>query len=282
MGIASIVGFISAHPLTRNHRLAALARVCVWQARSRLRDEIAVPWVSGTKLVVSRSMTGATGNIYVGLHEFSDMGFTLHFLRPSDVFVDVGANVGSYTVLASGVCGAKSIAVEPDQTTMKHLRLNLEINRLRDMVVTELVAIGAHEGFVNFSVGLDCINHVVIGGMDNVQQVHMKTLDKITASVELTMIKIDVEGYEAEVLMGAKETLQKPSLKVVLTENHSPAVTAPLVAAGFERYRYDPFGRTLRPAQMEEDGNALFVRDLDLVEDRISTASTFRVLNRDI
>jgi FkbM family methyltransferase len=227
-------------------------------------------------------MTGATGNIYVGLHEFSDMGFTLHFLRPTDVFADVGANVGSYTVLASGVCGAKSIAVEPDPTTMKHLRRNLEINGLRDMVVTELVAIGDHEGCVNFSVGLDCINHVVIGGMDNVQQVHMKTLDKITASVELTMIKIDVEGYEAQVLLGAKEALQKPSLKVVLTEDHSPAVIAPLVAAGFERHRYDPFARALRPTRMEEDGNALFVRDLDWVQARISTASTFRVLNRDI
>jgi FkbM family methyltransferase len=227
-------------------------------------------------------MTGATGNIYVGLHEFSDMGFTLHFLRPPDVFADVGANVGSYTVLASGVCGAKSIAVEPDPTTMKHLRRNLEINGLQDMVVTKLIAIGAHEGCANFSVGLDCINHVVVDGMANVQQVRMEALDKIAACVELTMIKIDVEGYEAEVLLGAKETLRKPSLKVVLTEDHSPAVIAPLVAAGFERYRYDPFARALMPAQMEEDGNALFVRDLDFIKARISTASTFRVLNRDI
>jgi hypothetical protein len=46
-------------------------------------------------------MTGATGNLYVGLHEFEEMAFLLHFLRPGDLFADVGANVGSYTILAA-------------------------------------------------------------------------------------------------------------------------------------------------------------------------------------
>jgi hypothetical protein len=42
-----------------------------------------------------------SGNIYAGLHEFGDMAFVLHFLRAGDLFADVGANIGSYTVLAS-------------------------------------------------------------------------------------------------------------------------------------------------------------------------------------
>ncbi len=58
-------------------------------------------------------MTGATGNIYAGLHEFDDMAFFLHLLRPEDMFADVGSNIGSYTILASGVVGAKSVAFEP-------------------------------------------------------------------------------------------------------------------------------------------------------------------------
>lgn len=47
-------------------------------------------------------MRGATGNVYVGLHEFESMGFVLHVLRSSSAFIDVGANVGAYTVLAAG------------------------------------------------------------------------------------------------------------------------------------------------------------------------------------
>ena len=57
-------------------------------------------------------MTGATGNIYAGLHEFVDMAFCLHLLRSGDLFVDVGANIGSYTVLASKVAGANSVTLE--------------------------------------------------------------------------------------------------------------------------------------------------------------------------
>jgi len=43
----------------------------------------------------------------------NDMGFLLHFLRKDDLFLDVGANIGSYTVLAGGAVGAKSISFEP-------------------------------------------------------------------------------------------------------------------------------------------------------------------------
>src|SRR6476469_5615627 len=107
--IRQIAAFLSDHPLTRDHRAAAFARVCRWQIESRLRDEVIVPWIGSIRLAVRRGMTGATGNVYAGLHEFADMAFTLHFLRPNDLFLDVGANIGSYTLLASGVCKARAI-----------------------------------------------------------------------------------------------------------------------------------------------------------------------------
>ena len=55
--------FVTTHPLTRHARIAALARFASWQVRSRLREELVVPWVHSTKLAVRRGMTGATGNI---------------------------------------------------------------------------------------------------------------------------------------------------------------------------------------------------------------------------
>ena len=42
-----------------------------------------------------KGMTGASGNIYFGLHEFEEMGFLLHFLREEDLFIDIGAYIGS-------------------------------------------------------------------------------------------------------------------------------------------------------------------------------------------
>lgn len=63
---------------------------------------VAVPFVENTRLLVGTGMAGATGNVYAGLHEFQDMAFVLHALRPSSFFLDGGANVGVYTVVAGG------------------------------------------------------------------------------------------------------------------------------------------------------------------------------------
>lgn len=95
--------FIWSHPLNAYGRWAALGRFARWQAASRLlAGPIALPFVEETRLFASKGMTGATGNWYCGLHEYAEMAFVLHFLRDSDLFVDVGANVGSYTVLVGG------------------------------------------------------------------------------------------------------------------------------------------------------------------------------------
>ncbi|MEJ7626598.1 MAG: FkbM family methyltransferase [Ferruginibacter sp.] len=79
-------------------------------------------------------MAGATGNIYMGLHEFPDMGFLLHFLRSEDLFFDIGSNIGSYTILASGQVGAKTFAFEPVPSTFSALHKNILANNLESIV----------------------------------------------------------------------------------------------------------------------------------------------------
>src|SRR4051812_14088428 len=107
MGISDLVSFVWQHPLNAGSRWAALGRVARWQMASRLLTApVALPFVEGTFLLASRGMTGATGNWYCGLHEVHDMAFVLHLLRDGDHFLDVGANVGSYTILAGGAVGA--------------------------------------------------------------------------------------------------------------------------------------------------------------------------------
>ena len=65
--------------------------------------------------------TGLTGNLYAGLHEFADMAFVMHALRPTDLFVDIGANAGSYTILACAVAKARGCAFEPLPSTYRRL-----------------------------------------------------------------------------------------------------------------------------------------------------------------
>ena len=101
--------YFATHPLARDAPQRAWVRFASWQVRSRFRDEILLQWVGGQRLAIKHGMAAATANIYVGLYEFADMMPALHFLRERDLFLDIGANVGTYTVLASGVCRAKRL-----------------------------------------------------------------------------------------------------------------------------------------------------------------------------
>lgn len=86
------LSWIWHHPLGKRHRLDAYQRYIYWQARCQaLHDEVG----NGTCFLLEPGVKGATGNFYCGLHEWPDMAFVLHLLRPEDTFADIGANVGS-------------------------------------------------------------------------------------------------------------------------------------------------------------------------------------------
>ena len=144
MNLLELLGHIVRHPLNRAGKAAAVARLVRWQLASRiLAQPVVLPFVNNTRLLVLRGMTGATGNWYGGLHECADMAFVLHALRPGDLFVDVGANVGSYTVLAAGAVQADAIAVEPVEAPL----LARGLVGLRQGAAKQAIAILARDVF---------------------------------------------------------------------------------------------------------------------------------------
>ncbi|MEP0121379.1 MAG: FkbM family methyltransferase [Roseobacter sp.] len=229
-------------------------------------------------------MVGATGNLYFGLHEFADMAFLLHFLRSDDLFVDVGANVGTYTVLASGARQANSICFEPDPDTLLWLKKNIQNNKMGDRVDVISKAVGSQPGTVQFSVGLDAINHVIdekAPEEGSGRSMTVTTLDTELRNVHPNIIKIDVEGYESEVVKGAQETFAKPSLRAIELETVDNDLITNLQNHGFKEYFYDPFSRTLRDRPGEIiSHNSLFVRDLDFVIDRLKNAPLINAMGQ--
>jgi hypothetical protein len=112
-----LIKFIWFHPLNQNNRLAAVWRMMSFQIASRIiKASIILPFVNDTQLITTHGMRGATGDWYCGLREYEDMSFLLHALQSGDLFVDVGANIGSYSILAGACEGVKVIAFEPDTT----------------------------------------------------------------------------------------------------------------------------------------------------------------------
>ena len=108
MSFFNTLKFITSHPLNRGRKLMSLLQFAKWQVGSRIvPGAVVFDWVNGSKFLVKPGETGLTGNIYTGLHEFADMAFLLHVLREDDLFIDVGANVGSYSILACAAIGAR-------------------------------------------------------------------------------------------------------------------------------------------------------------------------------
>ena len=290
----SVINFIGSHPLTRKDRVRAALRFARWQIRSRLASGPLVhSWIGGSKFLARSGETGLTGNIYAGLHEFADMGYLLHVLRGADLFVDVGSNVGSYTILACRAIGARGYALEPVPETFGRLLANVRLNGIEQRVVCLNVGAAAESGFLQFTTGLDTTNHAVAAGDERVAttRVATSTLDEILKGESPALIKIDVEGYETPVLLGAPETLGNAALHSVILELNGSGrrygfsearILAMLFDRGFKAYTYDPFDRRLidlRGTSLRE-GNTLFIRNEPLVRDRLASAAKFIVHGR--
>jgi FkbM family methyltransferase len=290
MGLASTVRFILGHPLNRADRSGALGRYVRWQLASRLMpDLVSFPFVEGTRLFARRGMTGATGNWYCGLHEVHEMAFVLHMLRPEDLFVDVGANLGSYTVIAAGAAGAQGLALEPVPSSFESLERNIALNGLGGRVVAMRIGASDAPGTVRFTSGLDTMNHVLGPGEEAPSiEVEMSTVDVLLAGRVPAVMKIDVEGHEHAVLRGAARTLESAMLLAVVMETNGSgnryglddaALFETMRAHGFMPFGYDPFARRLVDAA---GGNTVFVRDRGEVERRVGEARRFRLVNGSI
>lgn len=284
-----LLRFVWTHPLNRGGRLKALGRALRWQIACRLLGApIALPFVDGLSLLIEPGMTGATGNWYCGLHEPDDMAFVLHLLRPGDRFLDVGANVGSYTLLAAAT-GALVTAVEPIPATFKKLRRNVLFNLLDQQVNVLACGLSDSAGALRFTSALDTENHVLAADeFADFVEVPTTRLDDIAKSSVPLLIKIDVEGHEQAVLSGGADTLSDPRLLAVIMETNGSGsryghddsqLMKIMLGHGFQPRAYDALTRRLSD-HPGRGGNTIFVRDHDAVQARLKAARQFRLVNR--
>jgi FkbM family methyltransferase len=190
----------------------------------------------------------ASSVLYFGLPEWDEMHFVLRYLQDGDRFVDVGANVGVYSLLAATFLEDVSVtAVEPDATTAGRLRENLEVNGARGVHVIEC-ALAARSGTALFTRGRDSTNRIARLGDPDVVEVPVRTLDEVTARLPPKLMKIDVEGAELEVLRGASRLLASQEGPVLLFELNRccadfgvtpPDIRDHLAGHGYTLFEYD-------------------------------------------
>ena len=287
-GLFKTLYFIYSHPLNQKHRLKAIIRFLRWQIGTRLIPySIVVPFAQQSKLLMYRGLKGATQNMYCGLQEFEDMAFLLHFLRDDDQFVDVGANVGSYTILAANEVGAKTIAIEPIPASFEHLCSNIALNEVLDYVQPLNIGLGSKREVLHFTQHLDTTNHVSQNQTENTVAVEVRVFDEIVEMAQNTLVKIDVEGFETEVLKGMSSSLQSPQLQAIIIELNGAgkkygyddaAIHQQLLDIGFQAYHYFPFERKLQlRTDFSDEMNTIYLKDRSFATQRVQTAKKVQI-----
>lgn len=156
------------------------------------------------------------------------------------VLVDVGANIGNHTLFAAGVCEARVVAFEPSPSLAEHCAANLALNGVKDRVILRQEGVGAHSGrarIVPGPVGNAGMTRLELN--DAGDDVDVVSLDESLATLGLvpTVVKVDVEGMEVDVLRGAEQTLRhhRPALYVEAADAEAlAAVRDVLEPLGYE------------------------------------------------
>ncbi len=156
-------------------------------------------------------------------HEGRVIEEMLDCLKEGNTLLDVGAHVGTYTMFAAN-SGHSVIAVEPDRKIYNRLVKNVDINSAGSKATLVNCAAGEVDGvFPIFSSGIDAISPSVgvnVHKHKNSGEVVVKTVDEIVGSDVPSIIKIDVEGMELEVVKGMEKTLRNDKTNDIFIEVH--------------------------------------------------------------
>jgi len=130
-------------------------------------------------------------------------------LRPGDQVADVGAHIGLYSLALAQRVGptGQATAFEPDPGNYQHVLRHARLNGLGAQLCVVNAAVGKQDGTISFSGDKDIQNQIVPAGTPGARQVPVVRLDTHFAGRRLDLLKVDVEGFEEEVLAGAEGLL---------------------------------------------------------------------------
>jgi FkbM family methyltransferase len=165
-------------------------------------------------------------SIYLyGTYDFAVTDAISSLLKPGDCFVDVGANIGTYSLIASRIVGPQGrvVAFEPAPRNLERLKDNISLNGLTNVSLSEK-AISDSCGAVD----LYEVNNPQNSGQSSLEMrtgatkvsVFSTTLDKELGTSRVDVVKLDAEGYEDRTILGGTALFSRPNAPAVICEGH--------------------------------------------------------------
>jgi len=273
---------VAAHPLSSGHRVSAVVRFWSWQLWRRLVNRpVLVQFTCRAKLLCPPWSEIAGSWVSMGYHE-EELVFALAFLRPGDTLIDVGANIGVYS-MAAAAAGAGVVAFEPVGDARFVFETNARLNHASERIKLLPFALADFDGTAQMTSGLESSNRFLREGETGASApVAVRTLDSLTTDLDLgrgkVVLKVDAEGSDEAVLRGARSLLSTAHPAVIVEVwCGGPGVRRLLEALGYQMYHYDSLTRRLEAIPQSFNGQGYFVAihrdELALTEERLATAA---------
>ncbi|MEZ6121186.1 MAG: FkbM family methyltransferase [Pirellulaceae bacterium] len=173
--IANVTRVIWTHPANRGRRLKTACRFVAWQVNKRLiRSVWTIPAFEQFQMRLHPDSFGSIVMIYTsGCPDYEEMHFVQRYLKTGDAVVDIGANIGIYSLLFAS-CVQRTgyvLAFEAGEQAYQYFKENIQLNQLQTRIDARFSAIGEVDGTVEFIQSADVINRLAVQSQDHQQQV---------------------------------------------------------------------------------------------------------------
>lgn len=228
--------------------------------------------ICGPRVLITQPQEFIQSKILMhGIYEPEVVAAISAVIRPGDLLLDVGANIGIHSLIGA-YQGARVHTFEPLPRLAKRLRQNIALNRLGSRIAVFEIALSNREGEATFYVASrkDDGSHSLVNGVPatSIEQIIVKTttLDRHLEKfgyITPNIIKIDVEGAEAWVLDGAHTTLTRSERPVLIIETGDRL--AEVIGESARSVLGRLFNLDFRVFQLRDDTGCLLEVDADKI-----------------
>lgn len=213
----------------KGRKLLFFIRLFWWKVNQKfLKLAVLVPLTGEIKSICYPSSSFGSLVVYTRLPEYWEMNFLLDNLNELSTFIDVGANIGVYTLLAaSKIKKGKIFSFEIDPRALKNLYENIRLNDLGNRVEVIEKVVSDKNGYESFVFSKESeVSHILTDEKENknISKIASIKLDDFIDSRKIRFVdflKIDVEGAEYKVLKGLSKTLKGKRVGMILFELNS-------------------------------------------------------------
>jgi len=255
MKLFMVLRYIFTEKSNKQQQLRRLLYAIVWQIWKRIiKKPVVITLDNNSKYIAYPNTPMGSFPIYTRVYDSDKILFLREFLKDEGIFIDIGANMGIYSLLLKDNF-KKVILFEPIKETSGICEANMNLNIINYKMYK--IALGNEIGKVKFDFKGNYDTTAKMNKNKGNYVVEINKLDNVIDESQyndLEFVKIDVEGFELDVLKGAERIIKESSIRLIQFERLKSTPIKPLLEF-FEDKKWKVFA-------LDNDGKPSYDKEL--------------------